>query len=65
MLDDCGVCDGDHASCNKAITLSLMLPTFNDALALSDPEVDTAFRWDALSTFAFRHTLKAVSRKIT
>lgn len=44
VLDDCGVCDGDHSTCSKAVTMNLMLPSFNDALKLSDPHVNTALR---------------------
>ena len=44
VLDDCGRCDGDHSSCYKAIEFSVMMLTFDDALSLAQPAVNSAFR---------------------
>ena len=44
VLDDCGVCDGDHATCAKAIEWSIMMTSMDDALGLSESAMNTAFR---------------------
>jgi hypothetical protein len=43
-LDDCGACDGDHASCSKALQLGAMLPDYEAAANLTQPAVFSAFR---------------------
>ena len=45
VLDDCGVCDGDHASCSKVILLDILLPDLTGAASLTTPAVQQAFRY--------------------
>lgn len=49
VLDDCGVCDGDHASCRKVIMLDVLLPDLTAAASLTTPAVQEAFRCSAVA----------------
>jgi hypothetical protein len=44
VLDDCGVCDGDHSSCQKILQLSILVPDLPSAASLELQPVQLAFR---------------------